>query len=385
MKTALWSTRCGPISVPPAKLLLVLFALSFTSLFLPLLCAEDGQEPSYKGKPLSYWLDDYADLSREVSLGLNPTLKAEQTDALLHIGTNAVPWLIKRLSMSPHFSRDATILAFRVLGPLAHGAIPELVQLVTNQPESFGFGGDGPRDAAFRPIQALGGIGKDAVPALLEILTNSMSPVRRFDALEAIARVGTNAVFALPGLIHYVYDTNVMVSVKAVETVVAVGARQPAGLQALKQILQTSNLLQRRIRWETFSAMRGFGEDCAPAVIPALDDKDDYFIAFATLVDAAPDTLTNAAVLRSAATGLQSRDFKRQNWAAQLLRAAGQQARGQRPDYAVVGFDNSDYSVPGGDMKAIHREATNALSRLSSELYNEYVAAQVPFHPSDAH
>jgi hypothetical protein len=363
-------------------------------LFLPLIHAENREEPTYKGKPLDYWLDDYADLKRELILGVNPKLKAEQTNALLQMGTNAVPWLTKRLSNRQEGSDIATLLAFRLLGTLASSAIPDLVQMVTNQPECSSFGGeeqnsplpdcDG-RAAAFYPILALGGIGKEAVPALVGILTNSISSPRRFDTLEAIGDVGTNAVSALPIVVHYVYDAKRIVASEAVDAVKALGTRQPAGLQALKQIFEDRDLLQQQVRWNTFDALRGFGEECATVVIPALDDTNDYFIAFATLVAAAPHALTNAAVLQSAATGLQSIDVKRQNWAAQLLRAAGQQACGQRPDYATVrGFYSQDYAVPGGDMSAVYWEATNALSRLSPGLYHEYVAAQVPFHASKA-
>jgi hypothetical protein len=118
------------------------------------------------------------------------------------------------------------------------------------------------------------------------------------------------------------------------------------------------------------TAFRRFGEECAPAVIPALDDKDDYFVAFRTLVAAAPDALTNAAVVQSAAAGLRSRDFERQDFAADVLRAAGQVASGQRPDDST--FRRSEITIYG--------EATNALSRLSPHLYDDYVAAHVPFH-----
>ena len=94
---------------------------------------------------------------------------------------------------------------------------------------------------------------------------------------------------------------------------------------------------------------------------------DVYFLAFTTLLAPAPQAQINAAVLHRAATGLRSRDLRRQDWAAQVLRAAG-----QRPDCAV----------PSGDMKAVYREVTNALSRLSPVLCLEYVAAQCRFIPA---
>lgn len=331
--------------------------------------AEDGPEPSYNGQSLRYWLDDYGAASYLLSSQHLLPLTEEQTNAVLHMGTNAIPWLVKRSARPDQFSDRGTIEAFRILGPLARSAIPDLFRLVTNQPECFSSGSD-VLISGDVPMLALGGIGKDAVPALVEILTNSISPGRRFGALEAIASIGTNALPALPVLMRFVNDTNDMVAWESVDTIGAVGVRQPAGIQALEQIMQVGNVPHRQLRSEALSAFRYYGEDCAPAVIPALDDRDDYSIAFTTLVAAAPHALTNAAVLHSAVTGLRSRDFDHQDWAAQVLRAAGQQARGQRPDY----------EVPGGDMNAIYREATNALSQLSPDLYNEYIGAGVPFH-----
>ena len=134
MRTIRQSTLMWPGAAVQIKMLVALLALLFSTAFLPMLHAENGEEPTYKGKPLSYWLDDYADLAREIILGVNPTLKEEQTNALLHMGTNAVPWLIKRLS-TPQPLDCTTIPAFRVLGPLASSAIPALVRLATNQPE----------------------------------------------------------------------------------------------------------------------------------------------------------------------------------------------------------------------------------------------------------
>src|SRR5437660_11441199 len=49
------------------------------------------REPEYGGKRLSEWVEQYADHSD--SLGQ----KAEAADAIRHIGTNAVPYLIEWL------------------------------------------------------------------------------------------------------------------------------------------------------------------------------------------------------------------------------------------------------------------------------------------------
>jgi hypothetical protein len=314
-------------------------------------------------------LDDYSVASDRLSTRFLFQFTKEQTNAVLHMGTKAVPWLIKRFS-NPKFSERRTVQAFRVLGSRARSAIPDLVHLVTNQPDGFSSKTNMPY-VGYEPMLALGGIGKEAVPVLTDILTNSKSPGRKLGALEAIESIGTNAADALPVLVRNVYDTNYLVASQAVRALGSVGAGQPSGFQAFKQILQIRDP-RKQIRGDALLAAASLGENCAPLVIPALNEGDEYYIAFMTLLGAAPDALTNAVVLRLAATGLRSSDFERQDWASQMLRAAGQQAGGEQPDS----------TVPGGDMKAIYREATNALSHLAPGLYDGYLAAAVPFHSS---
>ena len=121
IRTVIRSALLWPGAAVLVNLLVAGLALSFTTSFLPSLHAENGPEPSYNGKPQSYWLDEYdgQNYTRCVMLAgqfLFP-LTQEQTNALLHIGTNAVPWLVKRF-YNPLYSARGTIQAFRVLGPL---------------------------------------------------------------------------------------------------------------------------------------------------------------------------------------------------------------------------------------------------------------------------
>jgi hypothetical protein len=91
-------------------------------------------EPGYKGHPLSYWLRDVDTLSSAWPAPLREGAKA----ALAHIGTNAIPFLLKWMEggCSSMFPDAGTIHAFRILGPSARAAIPELARLATNQPQS---------------------------------------------------------------------------------------------------------------------------------------------------------------------------------------------------------------------------------------------------------
>jgi hypothetical protein len=120
-----------------------------------LLAPSSAPEPVYNGKPLSYWLEPYAYsiFQRKVSTETIPS-REEADTALRQIGTNAIPTLLRMLRAhdsplrikflqltyrAPYFPihyRPASIInvqamqAFRVLGPDASCAIPDLVKIL---------------------------------------------------------------------------------------------------------------------------------------------------------------------------------------------------------------------------------------------------------------
>ena len=65
------------------------------------------------------------------------------------------------------------------------------------------------------------------------------------------------------------------------------------------------------------------------------DDPGTRSLAKHRLVYRLPQALTNTAVLAAAADNLRSADEDRRIVAAELLRAADQQARGQKPDLSI--------------------------------------------------
>ena len=116
------------------KLLLV-FVLWLT--VLSLLHPQDAKEPNYKGKPLSYWLEDrnwHDRMLTSSEVWAPPALTAEQEMAVRHMGTNALPFLILWVSefeqTNYNHGYSQVIQAFRVLGPSAKTAIPGLFRLV---------------------------------------------------------------------------------------------------------------------------------------------------------------------------------------------------------------------------------------------------------------
>jgi len=216
------------------------------------------------------------------------------------------------------------------------------------------------RMVGYAPLLALGGVGPEALPTLSNILTNSTTPGIQLGAIMAIKSMGSNGRPALPVLLRYVDDHNEMIAFNAIEAVGTVGAHQQLALAALTTIIQSPRL---ELRNTALLALRDFGEEAAPVLVRALQETSPgaYNIAFTTLVSVTPQTLTNTAVLAIAADGLRSPDIDRRTWAAQLLRAAGQQASGEKPDYMVL----------GGRWDKVFEDATNALRLLAPELLRQ--------------
>ncbi|HEX9046619.1 MAG TPA: HEAT repeat domain-containing protein, partial [Verrucomicrobiae bacterium] len=147
------------------------------------------QEPTYAGRSLTEWLGDSGN-----AFSQRGPQQAAAEDAIRHIGTSALPFLINDLIWDPKLRRHRlhpvrpdtrlpdvrcvqAIRGFEILGSLAKPAIPDLVKLLEQNP-------------GYVPI-ALAGIGRDAVPQLEQALTNSSFFVR-----DNTAAGLANAVFA---------------------------------------------------------------------------------------------------------------------------------------------------------------------------------------------
>jgi hypothetical protein len=169
------------------------------------------REPEYGGKRLSEWVDHYYDPISGNFSATNVTFVVNEgaVDAIRHIGTNAVPYLIRWIAWEPRLWRiklDQAIdkllrrparswvadekhlrgihaaAAFQAVGAEAVVAIPALCRLM-NDPNA--------RLGAVRAATALGGIGKEGLPPLISALTNR--PLVHAYATEAIKRIGSNS------------------------------------------------------------------------------------------------------------------------------------------------------------------------------------------------
>jgi hypothetical protein len=141
---------------------------------------EQPIEPTYNGQPLSYW----------VTHSMNTAERDGATDALRHIGTNALPLLLKWIRYKPEPPAWRTNLS----------ALPWLPQRV----QRFIRGRTDFRSEmlCYEAVDAFGALGTNAaaaIPELTVLMVNSYAPERGCRVARALAYIGTTN--ALPALV----------------------------------------------------------------------------------------------------------------------------------------------------------------------------------------
>jgi HEAT repeat protein len=207
------------------------------------------------------------------------------------------------------------------------------------------------------PLTVLGWIGPDSLPALTMILSNYNEPDIRYTTIQALEIIGTNAAPAVPALLPCLNDKNEMVAWEAVRVLGQIHSRQQVAFVALTNILQT----RPAVRSEAVVALAGFGDEALPILFKGLEGPNSvaYFMVGTPWIQKSPQVLTNAALLKILAAGLQSSNVETRDWAAGMLRAAGEQSRGSRPQHPAEQEEG---------MRRIRAQATNALRSLAPQL-----------------
>jgi HEAT repeat len=176
------------------------------------------REPSYNGKRLSDWAQQFG----ENNWGTNRVAAEEAKIAIQYFGTNGIPFFVdcmrkrdsilkaklrktfprkwhEKLHLEEHSGDIRRVGAHGIaaLGTNAALALPSLLQCATNHPDEDG------RYIAVFAIRALGSAAEPAVPFLIQCLTNSVNIIRD----EAALNLGYNRLspeIAGPALVRYV-------------------------------------------------------------------------------------------------------------------------------------------------------------------------------------
>jgi HEAT repeat protein len=235
------------------------------------------KEPEYGGKTISEWL-----LTSQQENGASKEMKS----AILHMGTNCLPYLIKAIQFEPLYidtepSRQrvetwqTNLLrkwnAMEVFGALGHQAapaIPELLRLSRNATD---------KNNRFAAITALECLREDGLKPLMEIASDPAHPSRG-DAIDSFGtmhhELGTNGRVAIPILMKCLHDQNPKIVSSAVMTLGRLGLEAEIVVPALTNLMRNANAQIRGSVISAFQFWPSAGALCAPTLITALSDTD---------------------------------------------------------------------------------------------------------------
>jgi hypothetical protein len=266
--------------MPKRRLILGTISLGACAVALCLTHACTG-EPSFKGRSLSTWL---ARLDVAVDeTGATQTQNAEALEAVRHMGTNTVPFLLRYIhSEGPPKPAKAILmvhlfleghglhwdltgmtkahraqLALCALGSEARVAIPTLVRLSSDTTAP---------NTAYRAAWVLISIAtKEDLPALAQVFTNQQESARWIVA-NHIHRLGPDARPAIPLLLHCLQHTNSDIAAAAA---LSIGKLHLEPQQCVPALVATLAAGDDATRFRSATALGEFETDATFAV-PAL-------------------------------------------------------------------------------------------------------------------
>jgi hypothetical protein len=231
----------------PTKRTFRLFALSLSlgaGLIIAMIIA--SKEPRYAGRGLSSWLGD---LDYGLA-GFNQTSVPKAEEAVRQIGSRGVPSLITMMRY-----RDSTI-SVRIRKFLAKQKFIKMKAPLSEEHVRW-------RGA--RGVYLLGPSAKAAIPELIDLLTNQTAWVRG-NAAMALGKIGTNALAAVPALIKTLDDP--VPDVRNC-TAIGLGSIGPAAIQAAPALVRRFNDPDPETRYIVMGTFLSLTNDRA-AVLPYL-------------------------------------------------------------------------------------------------------------------
>jgi HEAT repeat protein len=202
----------------PIRVISILAGIAFICLagwytFIP-------RQPSYNGKPLSYWLSRYENRILGKA-ALNPSEQQEADKAVREIGTNAIPYLLKLagrkdsalkkrmlsiykrqrwLKLSIHdaqFYRIEATCGFAALREKAKLAVPGLIRLLKDDDHQI-------REIVASDLGMIGPEAEEAIPALFPLLDEQNRGTPTLEAMMALGGIHRRPEIVLPRLLEFV-------------------------------------------------------------------------------------------------------------------------------------------------------------------------------------
>ncbi len=273
----------------PSRILVGILLVSILGFLAWSLLRERHDGPAYEGKTLSQWLTeldssypDGMDSSKSWQVQMSAA-QAHAAEAVRHIGTNALPYLIHALTNANSRRKERIMSGFRRLVGVEHSKRPPGAE---QRKAAFGLAALGPiassaigeltraMDDPFISAQAavaLGSIGTEG----WEVLSREISSTNSFAASHAIQQLA-NYHAAVPGAVEaliakvrtdpsgWIYLT----------TLLRMGQGDQRIVPFLTSLLQSSNVFARV---EAVYGLQTFGTNArsaVPALISVLYDED---------------------------------------------------------------------------------------------------------------
>jgi HEAT repeat protein len=177
------------------------------------------RQPSYNGKPLTYWMSRYENLILGKA-ALNSSEQQEADKALREIGTNALPYLLKLsggkdsalkqrlisiyrrqswLKLPIHdaqFYRVEATCGFGALREIAKPAVPGLIRLLKGEDYQI-------REIAANDLGMIGPDAEEAIPALFPLLDEHNHGTPILLAMTALGQIHRRPEIVLPRLVEF--------------------------------------------------------------------------------------------------------------------------------------------------------------------------------------
>jgi len=215
------------------------------------------KEPEYQGKKLSAWLVEYPFMDRE------PESIAEQNavDAVRHIGTNALPYLLRWMRYERPAWRNTLYTLLRKLpsnGPLRVAGRPDILAGCT--PYAF---------------KSLGAAVMPAVPELVRLMSDRKAPdVGRANAMWVLTNLGSNGLPAVPILIGCLRDKDAFVTQQAAFALGRIGLEPDLVVPALANCLKDP---RAEVREQAVRSLACYGKRAVPVLREAQVGAGDEF------------------------------------------------------------------------------------------------------------
>ncbi len=218
-------------------------------------CKMRTREPSYHGKPLTFWLRQYA----VAEAGLNPNSANEAKSAVHAIGTNAIPRCLELMRMRDSRWRKKLI---PLTPPWWRGWMARDLAAQYRR-----WGSDG--------IAILGPEAKAAVPALVAQTRDSDADVR-YVAVYALRCIGPGAAEALPRMIECLNDPEFTVRDDAILALGTFQRAPEAVIPLLIRVLEatTNDAILRSDAMASLACFEGRAKSAGPSVSRFLNDSE---------------------------------------------------------------------------------------------------------------